>query len=179
MSSSSGPIPGARTGSSPELEPEARTQIWSIPSLLPPTSNPQVPPPLEHPHTHLFPPALGLAGIARSPSRAGLSPLSRISAVHPRPRPTRLTVDAVLMTSSPPRVPSAQVRLPASQPWHPRLCATPDSCPELLPTCPALPSNSPPVRRLFHLLGGGCLCRGHPPCCVPCPPGTLFSTPQA
>lgn len=107
LSSSSGHIPSTRTGSSQELEPDARTRVWSIPSLLPPHPIPEfLHPPNIHPHTHLFLPALGLTGIARSPSRAGLTPLSRISAVHPRPRPTRFTVDSAL-TSSPLRVPSA------------------------------------------------------------------------
>lgn len=52
LSSSSGHIPSTRTGSSQELEPDARTRVWSIPSLLPPTSNPRVPPPPEYPSPH-------------------------------------------------------------------------------------------------------------------------------
>ena len=103
------------------IEPEPR----SGPSLpcSPPQSIPEFLHPLNTPTPICSPkPLLGLSGTARSPSRARLSPLSRVSAVCSQPRPAQLTMDPALMTSAPLRVPKCtRDRLPTSQP-HACVC---------------------------------------------------------
>lgn len=139
----------------------------SIPEFLRP---PNAPTPICSPK-----PLLGLSGTPRSPSRAGLSPLSRVSTVCPRPRATRLTMDPALMTSAPLRVPKCtRDRFPASQPWDPRLCVSPQA--PVPSSCPPA-QLSPPMRRLLRLWGGSL--QGAPTLLCSCPPHTLFSTPQA
>ena len=170
MSGSSGHVPGAGTGSSRELH-RARTRVRSIPSLLPATVNPRVPPPPEH--THLFPQASpgslwDCSKPLQSRAQSTVQSLCSLSPTQTSPTHHGPSTDDISPTQGP-QVHSGQTsRISALGPTP--VCVSPGSCAELLPTCPALPSNKSSSETSPPPLGGGCFCRGHPPGCAPaCP----------
>lgn len=161
----------------------------STPSPSPPShpaSNPQVLPAAKHPHTHLLSaaspqlgPPLGVAGMTPSTSRAGLSSLPGTSAIHPRPRPTRLsyrhTGDVIPGSGSP---------LPSG--WNSHISAlVPNGgvSPQAhvlsaWPPAQLSPHTIPPTRHLFHLWGWGWGGIGRGTCRLPAPWHSLLDAPS-
>ena len=179
MSGSSGHVPGAGTGSSRELH-RARTRVRSIPSLLPATVNPRVPPPPEH--THLFPQASpgslwDCSKPLQSRAQSTVQSLCSLSPTQTSPTHHGPSTDDISPTQGP-QVHSGQTsRISALGPTP--VCVSPGSCAELLPTCPALPSNKSSSETSPPPLGGGVFLQGAPTRLCPCLPHTLFSMPQA